>query len=350
VEQVIDVKTLIAPIPGENPAGEDLSFSNEFDAIKEARRSEENLAQGEWEREIKAAEWPKVRQMTTELLETRTKDLQLAAWLTEAASHLHGCPGLCHGLTLTRELIANFWGYVYPSIEDGPAMRAGKISWLNSNLPAVIEIIPLTAQNAGAYALRQWNEAKDVDNLGRKDPAAMKRAVDEGKLTSEVFNKAVADTPETFYEGLYAEIMASQDAFKLLEKQVEVKFGDEAPSLAAVRETIENCVQIITRIAKEKGMLGGPVTTRLEPEITTDPAVAQTTVRAGSREEALRKLIEAAHYFKANEPHSPVGFLIDRAANWGRMTFDEWLREVLTDETQLQSVRKLLGMKAPEGE
>jgi type VI secretion system protein ImpA len=47
---VIDLEALLAPIPGDNPAGQDMSDSLELDEIKkEARRSEDlDLNQGEW--------------------------------------------------------------------------------------------------------------------------------------------------------------------------------------------------------------------------------------------------------------------------------------------------------------
>ena len=86
MQQVIDIKMLLTPISDESPTGEDLSFSTEFSEIKEARRADDDLPQGEWTRENKVAEWASVQQRTVDLLHTRTKDLQLAAWLSEAAT------------------------------------------------------------------------------------------------------------------------------------------------------------------------------------------------------------------------------------------------------------------------
>ena len=41
---------LLDPIPGPSPCGENLYYSPLYDKIKEARREEEDIAQGEWRR------------------------------------------------------------------------------------------------------------------------------------------------------------------------------------------------------------------------------------------------------------------------------------------------------------
>ena len=351
MQPVIDIKSLLAPISDDSPTGEDMSFSTEFSEIKEARRADDDLPQGEWARENKVAEWARVKQLSVDLLRTRTKDLQIVAWLSEALTHQNGFPGLYSGLTLMREVIMAYWDELYPAIDDGLGIRAGKISWLNTTLAPVIETIPLTAQSEGGYSLRHWNEAKEVDNVARRDPAAAKRLVDEeNKLTSDIINKSVAATPDAFYESLYSDLVACQVSFKLLDNTVDMKFADEAPSLASLKNVIESCLQLIARIAKEKGMVGGEIESSSH---STGPAPNRLGEkiggRLGSREDALRKLAEVAQYFRAHEPHSPIAYLVDRAAKWGYMTFDQWLQEVIKDKTQLGAVHELLGINPPGG-
>ena len=348
MEQVIDVKEFTAAIAGDRPTGEDMSFSAEFDTIKEARRAEEDLPQDEWQRDIKLAEWPSVKQMAADLLMNKTKDLQLCAWLTEALTQLHGFPGLYAGLTVTREIVATFWDHLFPSLEDGIEVRSGKIAWINANLPSVIDTISLTEKSAGGYALRHWNQAKDLDNLARKNAEAAKRQVEQdGKATTDMINKAVAATGEAFYEALYADLTACQDAFKLLDNIADAKFGDAAPSLAGLRNAIDSCLQVVSKIAKDKGMIAGSGEVDSNPSSGPQYNAATSAAKAGSRDEALRKLAEVAQYYKVNEPHSPVAYLVDRAAQWGRMTLDQWLKEVVKDQSQLQGLTELLGIKLP---
>src|ERR1700722_13809333 len=77
---------LLTPIPGDNPSGVYVRHDTKlllYDKIKEARRQDDALSQGDWEHELKLADFPLEKKLAEEALATKTKDLQLAAWLTE---------------------------------------------------------------------------------------------------------------------------------------------------------------------------------------------------------------------------------------------------------------------------
>ena len=87
---VINVDECLVPIPGENPSGQSLAYELVYDELREARRSEDDSHQGDWQRRIKTADWERVIELGTELLQNQTKDLQIAAWVTEAiAAGMH---------------------------------------------------------------------------------------------------------------------------------------------------------------------------------------------------------------------------------------------------------------------
>src|SRR5882724_4843125 len=99
---------LLNPIPGPNPSGENLKYNPVYDKIKEARRQDDDAPQGEWQRERKIADFPQVLKLAGDALATKSKDLQLAAWLTEALVNREGFAGLREGLKLIQGLIENF--------------------------------------------------------------------------------------------------------------------------------------------------------------------------------------------------------------------------------------------------
>src|SRR5215471_12558354 len=137
------------PVSPGQPAGADLRWTAEWDRLKEARRSDDDLEPGKWaKKERKAADWRMVEEIASVMLRERTKDLQLALWLTEAGMKLHGFPGLRDGLRLTRELMVRYWDTgLYPPMEDGPEDRAGPFEWLNNKLVDSIKAIPITARD-----------------------------------------------------------------------------------------------------------------------------------------------------------------------------------------------------------
>ena len=105
---------ILAPIAGENPSGIDLRYDTKlliYDKIREARRKDDDLAQGDWQSERKTANYPLVIKLAQDTLATVSKDLQLAAWLTEALLVTEHYGGLCQGITLCHGLLTAFLGH-----------------------------------------------------------------------------------------------------------------------------------------------------------------------------------------------------------------------------------------------
>jgi len=96
---------LLNPIEGPNPSGANLRYDPIYDKIKEARREEDQPPPGMSEQDRKLADNPLVIKLTTEALAKKSKDLQLAAWLTEALLKQRGFAGLKDGLLVCSGLL-----------------------------------------------------------------------------------------------------------------------------------------------------------------------------------------------------------------------------------------------------
>src|SRR5882757_7777999 len=122
---------LLNPIAGPNPGGESLRYDPVYEKIKEARREDDTAPQGDWKRERKIADFNVVIKLATQALAEKSKDLQLAAWLTEGLLRKDGFNGLRRGLELNLSLVTLFWDYLYPQIEDGDVeIRAAPLDWV----------------------------------------------------------------------------------------------------------------------------------------------------------------------------------------------------------------------------
>ena len=364
----LDIAELLAPIPGENPAGQSVRYDGTHDAIQEARRADDALEQGDWVRQVKVADWPAVIALATETLTAKSKDLQITVWLVEALVKQHGFAGLRDGLQLLRELQERFWPSLYPEVEDEDLEpRVAPLAWLNEKLPPSIREVPLTQSRDGQnYAWWRWEESRAMDNLGRRDQAALAAAVADGKITGEQFDKAVEATSPTFYQALFEDLNQTWEEYERLDRVVEEKFGREAPSLLQIKQAIESCRVLIGEIAQKKGVLEPDPTPR-EPEPTPaavaerDPEPAPSLqlrsrpaiplpqgavpLEPQNRADALRRLAAVADYFRRTEPHSPVAYLVQRAVRWGEMPLEEWLRDVIANEDVLARVHETLGLK-----
>src|SRR5688572_10518289 len=119
---LLDYQVLVAPIAGDDPAGSSVPF--EVRRKLEEDRKEESLddyAPDDPARPEKAkkADWDSISRLAQETLKNVSKDLQVAARLTEALVRLHGFAGLRDGLRLLRELIEQGWERLNPQLEDG---------------------------------------------------------------------------------------------------------------------------------------------------------------------------------------------------------------------------------------
>lgn len=142
-----DLSPLLEPIPGKVPCGEFLRYMEVYDKIREARREDdETLPQGVWKREVKKADWERVSQLCQDALKTRSKDLQIAAWLTEAWLHLDGMSGLAQGLDLILGLTRAYWNDLHPQIvKDSYDLRILPYEWVNTRLSEECQFVPIRA-------------------------------------------------------------------------------------------------------------------------------------------------------------------------------------------------------------
>ncbi len=367
--QTIDFDALLTSIPGENPAGESLRYEGTYDTIQAQIYEEEALDQGDWQRETKTADWRAAVTTASEALATKSKDLQLATWLTMALVKRHGFAGLRDGCRLLRELEEQFWDSLYPELEDGDAeFRAGPLDALNGRLPLLIKQIPLTKSGDEVYTWLRWEEARMVDNLARQNQEeALQAALSDGKVTGEQLSKAVATTPRMFYETLLEDLQQSKEECEQLDRTSDEKFGRLAPSLVDIKKAIDECLDLIKTTVKRKREQEGIKDTDGNRSTATnglDESVAfqgQETLPVGvgsgsvpfepvNRADALRRLEAVAAFFKRTEPHSPVSYLVQRAARWGRMPLEEWLQEVIKSEDVLGQLRETLGIKPAASE
>src|SRR5205085_3457300 len=84
-----DLGPLLAPVPGAAPCGSSLRYDPAFLALRPSREEDDaTLPMRECERPLKKADWRAVANDCLAML-TRSKDLQLAAWLADAWTRQH---------------------------------------------------------------------------------------------------------------------------------------------------------------------------------------------------------------------------------------------------------------------
>lgn len=284
---MIDIETILTPFEGDNPAGENLRYDPVYDAIQEARREEDDLDRGEWEREIKTADWNEVRTLAEEALKERSKDLQIAVWLLEANVRLEGFDGFKDGLAVINGLMDSFWDSFYPQIEDDDLdYRIGPLEFMNAKLWLPIKEIPLTdPQTTPGYSWIKWQESIQVGPDGESRSSEKQQLREEmiadGKPTADEFEAAVAKSSKAYYVELNESVTECLTAFEHFDNLLYEKFGNDAPRTADLQQALEECNQFVNRTLKQKRELEPD----LEPEPGTDTDEGEMESGDGSQDD-----------------------------------------------------------------
>jgi type VI secretion system protein ImpA len=326
---------LLNPIPGDNPAGADLRYDPLYDKIKEARREDDDAPQGEWARARKTADWPQVIKLAGDALATKTKDLQLAAWLTEALLRKEGAGGLRDGLRTCSGLLEQFWDGLYPEAEDGDLeMRAAPLEWVGLKLDTPVRMIPLVK---GGWDLLAQREARAIGyEADATDDAKLERrsdAISAGRPTLEDWDKAFDATPKPWYKSLVADLAAAKESLDALDNTGRERFGPDAPSYGKLRDALEEVSRSAQSLLKAK-LEKDPDPMEMAPEpgtsmVTTGGGAlvasesSAATVSAGpepvSREDAAARVALVARWLRRADPKSPAPYLMLRGLRWGEL-------------------------------
>jgi type VI secretion system protein ImpA len=326
---MLNLEKLLVPLSADQPCGEDLAFSPEFDAINRARQADDpSIEQGAWVTTLKEADWKFVSKRCIELMESRSKDLQLAVWLAEAAAKTERLGGLADSLRLLSALCERYWEHVHPlPDEDGHERRIGNLAWIAARIAPLVKEVPLL----DGVTMMAWEAAR------ARGPEAVTELEAMRAKAPPSARKAQAEAAEDCLSAL-AE----------LERVVDEHLGADGPSFGAARAALRDFADMAMPPSAQPGSV-----VAVQGAAAAMPVVvaAGAPIRAPdgplqSREQALAQLRSVAEFFRRTEPHSPVAYLAEKAARWGEQPLHAWLRSVIKDDASLDRLEELLGIEA----
>ena len=219
------------PISESSPSGQNL-YQTVHRQIEEARTPSVDA-----NRRPRDPDWKKVLQLGTESLEKRTKDLQIAAYVTEALGWLEGLEGLCQGFELLRTIQEQFWTSVYPHYDDEQNLgaRLSPYDFIEEVVPRVLHVaIPLTsAPLLASVNLQQFNPTNQT--------AEEREARDD----------AIRRTELLFHQQLADDLNACRAAFDAWQASNRRLMDENAPLLehtTASLKKLESCIQTIETV------------------------------------------------------------------------------------------------------
>ncbi|MDH1520170.1 type VI secretion system protein TssA [Acinetobacter johnsonii] len=366
----LEIEPLLSPISSDQPCGQDLSFSNEFHAIKIAKTQDDPLLdQGDWVAEPKQADWQFVEQKSIELLTGKSKDLRLLGWLLEAWSNLYGFEGTAKALELMHRTLNEYWTQLHPEIEEEDLdQRLGLLQGSINHLIPLIKQVAIV--NVPSFSLSDYEALLRQKNHLLKQVESYTEDANSSQIL-EQFEQSLFNTSKSFQYQNYQHFSAILAEWSILKSVLDTLMGLDAPSFAAIDTQLENIHTSLKKLYKtdvftqpvmatqtSESSAAATITTqalsftqRKEQEIdmnTVHPSKGfqvQPQNHLANREQAMRVLQEISDYFQANEPHSPVSYMLQKTIKWSQMPLHEWLNQVIKNENPLHNVQELLGVQ-----
>lgn len=329
---------LLHPISASQPAGIDTAFSSDLDAIAQARRFDDpSLAQGEWVTDLKEADWEFVVKRCTLLLREQTKDLRLAVWLAEAATKEYGLRGLGEGLLLLAGLCERFWDLgLYPEADGGDQeQRIGNLAWILSRIRSLVREVPLTEGRGSAWSTVDFEGARRRASAGDSETPPRLADMEVAKRANSL----------AFVAAFRDDAQYCLDALNTLERTADARLGQDSPGFSAAREAIQAMLHAMPAPATvDVDPQPEAAESQATPTAVAAPAAPMVPGQIRSRADAIAQLRAVAKFFRETEPHSPVSYFAEKAANAGEQDLHTWLRSVIKDQGSLAHIEELLGV------
>jgi len=352
---VIDLDPLLTEISPEAHSGEnDLEYDPEFTALEEKIRkiteSHDDQFGDTDKREDKPPKWGEIQTDALELL-TRTHDLRLGLFLTQALLQTKGVMGLCDGLNLLLGFIERYWETLYPQLDPDdnhdPTYRISILMNLcdremivgpliGTTLCAIPALGPLSLRGvriASGQITGSEEEKRSALSLPAIEAALIDCDIGELQTTREALDTSLQSL--TGMETLLTDMVGAANA----------------PNFKEVRDVLEEMHHFLSEHTAKHSPKApsaeeqGPENDNLE--VSSEPRTAESIPSAAvkpmetisDRQDVIRILEKICGYYERNEPASPVPLLLKRAIRLVEKNFMEIIQDLAPDSvSQIQTI------------
>lgn len=368
----IDMDALLAPIEGEAPVGadlrEDFSAQSPYYRLRDARaeaRAAERTADADPTAEFAMPQqWRQVRELALAALAGKSKDLEVAAWLTEAMVRMDGPRGLAAGAHLIAGLANAFWddGLFPLPDEDGIPTRVAPVTGLNGEggdgtlAQPLRKLVLYTRPDGSPMAFWQFQQSQALATM---EAARAQQRIEAGAIPMDTVEKEARAAGGRHFAALRDHLREALAEWTAMGEALDAKAGMDGPPTRAVRELLEEVLaaagkyapaEVAAEAAQEAA--GGALPAGEAGAEGGGGLARGPLIGAVNREDMLGELSRIAAFFRRTEPQSPLGYTLEEAIRRGRMTWPELLAEIVSDTAVRDNILMQLGIRPPpvEGE
>lgn len=341
-----EIDLLLAPISSENATGKPSRYSTEYDTLRTLRQTIEHPDQDKFK-----IDWDAISSSSQKILSTLSKDLQVAAWLTEAWIHTKGLKGLENGINLIRQLCNKYWDTLYPQLDDDLEYRFVPFIWIDEKMVDALLYVPITAplqEETPDYYLFDLIDARQLERTlqraGPKRENVIKDAESSGRPFFKDLFKSAVNTPELFYNDLIKNCEQSYKELAKLRDYLEEKSSEHSPTFKNLFTKLEE-INLFAEKALED-IEQPPVTSKTPPKTAkidpTPPPQKKQSLEDYEISELLNALIDRV---QKEDAKSPIIHLLRKAKEWSKMNAGDLLMDLVSNDVNLNQLYRFLGVK-----
>lgn len=305
------------------------------DARNQARAAERGISPGE--NISLSPAWSDVSNLGLQIVSSKSKDLEVLAWLAEAELRLRGFEGLRDVYQGIASLLDKHWGRFHSVGEDDMEERLAPLAGLNGvggegTIIQAIRLTPLVPDmKFGQFSLWDFQLSQRPNETRRRDE----------------LNQAIIEAGTAAMSSHLEHLTGCIVAFDRLVTILNERCGAMAPPSSNTHNVLHEAASALRALA---GIEAHTAKAEVTPQVSAG-APAQTHVRPlnaetiGSREEAFELMLAVARYFRRSEPHSPISMAIETMVRRGRMDFSELLAELLPEQQTRNAVLTAAGIQ-----
>jgi type VI secretion system protein ImpA len=298
------VEELLAPVSDEAPAGVDLSYDGERQAIE---RDFELAGQGATD-----IDWRETVRMI-EKQSSHTKDVWLAVYLARAGARLGQLDTVQAGCAMLAGLLERYWDSVYPALDEyGVQGRKGpceSLTRIGEFLGPLRRTVLLDHARFGSYSGEDFA-----------------RFADEGEQAEGygMFRAALADIPVETLQVVIDRLDGIRDALR----HADIVLTEKAATVGDTGTNFQPAYDAIEAIRRAVVPHAGISVEEVAEEAASVSAAPPQPARIDTREDVVRMLDAIGDYYRRREPSSPVPIALRRVRGWITMDFMAILNDI----------------------
>jgi len=251
------LESVKAPIGEENPAGESVTYDEDFQALK---TEIENIGSVSGQ-----ADYERIVELARTILTEKSKDLRAAGYLVIGEARANGAEQMAEAVRALRLLIDEYWEDLYPA-KRRMRGRGSALQFVSDRLS-------------------DWVSSTDFE---QPDRAAM---------------------------------VAARDALQEIQDFGLQEMGEHAPSLSGLLNELDDVIDSLPEPEPEPEELPSESPEAAEPEPdeegATSPESPSAPTDLASESDASTAVIQAATFLREEDPSDPIPYRLLRAVQWG---------------------------------